>query len=554
VVDNLSAMVPFPTSLTTGPPPLPASGSTASKDAPWSAREELALLDAIDMYGYGNWRDIAAFVGNGRGDSACMRHYCWVFLDKRGPMGTSSSNGWKPVAKKMNYGTSSSSTSSSSSASASAGAGAGAAGFSSDSASGASSNSLAYSTAGLAAPTPSASSAPATSGRNLQGGPGTPGYSHSHIPKTEVAGFMPLRGDFDIEHDNEAEAVIADLDFQEGEHVSETELKLKILEIYNAKLDERERRKAFVLERGLLDFKRLIAIERRRPREERELYDSLRPFARFMSGAEYEELLRGIIFENRLRKRIAALQEYRRVGLTSLVEAQDYEHAKKKNNLPSFFKARAAQGIAIPPPSTYAEYQKKPGGGAGGKNAMLEDDGGDDGPAAAWAAQLQASGLSLSALPSTLVSSVDMGEITGVKTLASESSSSNSSMTMDSNSSSSSSSASGAVVGVKRARPGKDSSSPPSSSPSSSSKSASAASGSLPFSLEGVPGIQSLTPLEVKLCEHLELLPYQYLQIKSTIIAIATAKGLAGGFQFGAGPGQNQLPPDVGAALVHIGE
>jgi hypothetical protein len=59
--------------------------------------------------------------------------------------------------------------------------------------------------------------------------------------------------------------------FVEGEHATETELKLKIIEIYNAKLDERERRKAFVIERGLLDYKRLLAVERRRPREEREV-------------------------------------------------------------------------------------------------------------------------------------------------------------------------------------------------------------------------------------------------------------------------------------------
>jgi hypothetical protein len=83
------------------------------------------------------------------------------------------------------------------------------------------------------------------------------------------------------------------LDFVEGEHATETELKLKILEIYNAKLDERERRKAFIIERGLLDYKRLLSAERRRPREEREIYDAFRPFARFLSPKEHEDLVRG---------------------------------------------------------------------------------------------------------------------------------------------------------------------------------------------------------------------------------------------------------------------
>lgn len=118
--------------------------------------------------------------------------------------------------------------------------------------------------------------------------------------------------------------------FTEGEHATETELKLRLLEIYNAKLDERERRKAFVIERGLLDYKRLLAIERKRPREEREIYDLFRPFARFLSAAEHEELVRGIILEQRLRKRIAVLQEYRREGIRTIAESLEYEASRRK--------------------------------------------------------------------------------------------------------------------------------------------------------------------------------------------------------------------------------
>jgi hypothetical protein len=188
-------------------------------------------------------------------------------------------------------------------------------------------------------------------GASTSSAQGTPGYSHAHVPKTDVAGYahdstrypyallssirvlcryMPLRGDFDIEHDNDAEAILADMDFVEGEHATETELKLKILEIYNSKLDERERRKSFVIERGLLEYKRLLAVERRRPKEEREVYDAFRPFARFMTPTEHEDLVRGVILENRLRKRISQLQEYRRAGIRSLAEAQEYEAAKRK--------------------------------------------------------------------------------------------------------------------------------------------------------------------------------------------------------------------------------
>ena len=78
-------------------------------------------------------------------------------------------------------------------------------------------------------------------------------FAGAAADKTEyVSGYMPLRGDFDVEHDNDAELILADMEFSPEDHESERELKLKIIEIYNSKLDERERRKKFVLERGLL--------------------------------------------------------------------------------------------------------------------------------------------------------------------------------------------------------------------------------------------------------------------------------------------------------------
>ena len=99
----------------------------------------------------------------------------------------------------------------------------------------------------------------------------------------------------------------------------QTELKLKIIEIYNSKLDERERRKKFVLERDLLDYKKHQAIERRRPKDERELVASLRPFARFNSAEQHEQLVNGLLTAMRLRKRIRQLQHYRRMGIRTLV-------------------------------------------------------------------------------------------------------------------------------------------------------------------------------------------------------------------------------------------
>jgi len=50
---------------------------------------------------------------------------------------------------------------------------------------------------------------------------------------------MPKRNEFEFEYDNDAEQIIAELTFGENESSSDLELKYKILDIYNDRLDER---------------------------------------------------------------------------------------------------------------------------------------------------------------------------------------------------------------------------------------------------------------------------------------------------------------------------
>merc|ERR1711865_1201710 len=143
-----------------------------------------------------------------------------------------------------------------------------------------------------------------------------------NVPGAELAGYMPLRGEFDVEWDNDAELILADMEFVEGEPQTERDLKLKILEIYNSKLDERAARKKFILERGLLDFKRLQAFERKRSKEEREITQQMRPLARFHSQEHHEQFVNGLIEEMRIRKKIDQQMKYRQLGIRTLAEAQ----------------------------------------------------------------------------------------------------------------------------------------------------------------------------------------------------------------------------------------
>ena len=71
----------------------------------------------------------------------------------------------------------------------------------------------------------------------------------------EVLGYLPKRGDFEQEYDMDAELLLADMEFFEDDTPENIELKNSVIELYNGRLDERIRRKKFVIERGLLNLK-----------------------------------------------------------------------------------------------------------------------------------------------------------------------------------------------------------------------------------------------------------------------------------------------------------
>ena len=73
----------------------------------------------------------------------------------------------------------------------------------------------------------------------------------------QTMGYMPKRGDFDQEYDADADTLLADLEYFDDDTEQDIKLKNDVISLYNARIDERIRRKKFVLERGLLDFKKI---------------------------------------------------------------------------------------------------------------------------------------------------------------------------------------------------------------------------------------------------------------------------------------------------------
>lgn len=123
----------------------------------------------------------------------------------------------------------------------------------------------------------------------------------------EIAGYMPLREDFVVEYDNDAEILLADMEFNDYDTAADIELKHKILKIYNEKLDERFARRKFVHENGLLDLKKYEA-ELKKSKEERDICLKMRPFMKYLNPQQYQELVEGLIEENKLVKKLNEIQ------------------------------------------------------------------------------------------------------------------------------------------------------------------------------------------------------------------------------------------------------
>ncbi|KAF8818765.1 AP2 domain transcription factor APVIIb-1/ADA2-B, partial [Cardiosporidium cionae] len=264
----------------------------------WSADEEIMLLEGISKFGLGNWNEVADLVNTvaikPKRSNMCERHYFDSYLNSRtAPLPDSSK-----LLKSSDGGP-----------------------------------------AILCDDTENAEDEKSEPSQPKVGGNGRSMFSK---PTHQVVGYWPLRGDFDVEYDNDAELILADMEFKDYETAQERHLKLQIIEIYNSKLDERIYRKKTVIERGLLDVKALQQKEKKRTKEERELHNLFRPLARFHSEEEHERFVQLLIEEKLIRARLQKLQEWKSLGLKTIEEVREYEEEKRRR------KELKTRGIAFP--------------------------------------------------------------------------------------------------------------------------------------------------------------------------------------------------------------
>lgn len=154
----------------------------------WSAEEELLLLEGLEKFGFGNWNDIGEHIGTDKTGEEVMHHYERIYLrtddflppddvlskrDKQNnlvvkQMSNKGSRGDEIDMRKKKYGK----------------------------------QGLDKKDLGVGG---------TASGQQSIGG--LTQSKDSNMNASEIIGFMPLRGDFDYEYDNEAELFLAEMEF-----------------------------------------------------------------------------------------------------------------------------------------------------------------------------------------------------------------------------------------------------------------------------------------------------------------------------------------------------
>jgi len=279
-------------------------------DPGWTVYEEIKLLKGIEKFGNDNWAEIADFLSTKSADE-CEKHYCAFYYrskNERVPLPNTQ------IALRHEKG------------------------FTIDNVQAEKNKTLLEKAAERLKEKGSERNAEAGQPPSPQKGGKTPSKPTEN--ESDVVGYMPLRGDFNVEYDNDAELMLMDMEFADDDKKEDLDLKYEVLRVYNAKLDERIRRKKFVIDHGLTDHKSILAQQAKLSRDELEVYSLLRPFQRFCTDDEYKKLADGLLQEIYLRQRIDELKKYKAMGLDTVEKIEQYL-SKKGGKLESCESSKA---------------------------------------------------------------------------------------------------------------------------------------------------------------------------------------------------------------------
>lgn len=263
-------------------------------DQEWGADEEMLLIEGAEIYGLGSWADIADHIGGYRSKDEVRDHYLKVYVDSPNfPLPKRCSPHDMELATEI-----------------------------------------------------SREEFQARKKRRIEDRREAAKNAPTLQPKTkptasvpachEIQGYMPGRLEFETEYANEAEEAVQLMQFDPGDGINprtgelepEMELKLTVMDIYNCRLTQRAERKKVIFEHNLLDYRENIKNEKKRSKEERDLLNRAKPFARMMNRVDFEQFCQGLIDELNLRQAITQLQEWRSLRIGDLKSGEKYELEK----------------------------------------------------------------------------------------------------------------------------------------------------------------------------------------------------------------------------------
>ncbi|KAK3985159.1 hypothetical protein QBC44DRAFT_163237 [Cladorrhinum sp. PSN332] len=263
-------------------------------DKDWGADEELLLLEGAEIYGLGSWADIADHIGGYRSKDEVRDHYLNVYVDSsRFPLPERCSPHDTALANEISR-----------------------------------EEFQANKKRRIEKRREDAKNAPALQPKTKP----TASVPSCH----EIQGYMPGRLEFETEYANEAEEAVQLMQFDPGDGINprtgelepEMELKLTVMEIYNCRLTQRAERKKVIFEHNLLDYRENQKLEKKRSKEEKDLLNKAKPFARMMNRTDFEQFCQGLIDELNLRQAITQLQEWRSLRIGDLRSGEKYEQEK----------------------------------------------------------------------------------------------------------------------------------------------------------------------------------------------------------------------------------
>eukprot|EP00871_Galdieria_phlegrea_P001911 jgi/Galph1/2720/GphlegSOOS_G1407.1 len=241
----------------------------------WTAEEEENLLDALSIYGLHNWQLVAEYVRT-KSKAKCEQHCCQVYL-----------NGDTAPLPSLDYVVSPAQHSSK------------------------------ESEEGVeTAQEVKDNEETAQESRILKSG-----MDESAI----LSGFLPKRGDFDVEYDDNAESAIAELQILEDDTMEERELKAALLEIYDLKLQERERKKQVVFEKQFYDVGQVKEALQKLSAEDVKWHDMFFNLKQFMTDEEFNIFIEFLKQDIEYRRKVARLLWYREYGLCTLNQSEEFE-------------------------------------------------------------------------------------------------------------------------------------------------------------------------------------------------------------------------------------